>query len=74
MEQSRFHDNQKTNRVFDYLNRAEIPFMLKEKIYHVVKQADEGRSLIYIAGELQQMDVRREIIGPVLEILTACEA
>lgn len=74
MEQSRFHDNQKTGRVFDYLNRAEIPFMLKEKIYHVVKQADEGRSLIYIAGELQQMDVRREIIGPVLEILTACEA
>lgn len=73
MENSKFHDNQKTKRVFDYLNRAEISFELKERIYHVARQADEGRSLVYVVSQLQQMDVRREVIGPVLEILTAFE-
>ena len=73
MEHSRFHKNQRTARVFDYLNRAEIAFGLKERIYHVVRQADEGGSLVYVVGQLQQMDVRREVIGPVIEILTAIE-
>ena len=73
MERGGLHDNQKTARVFDYLNRAEIAFELKERIYRVVRQAEEGTSLVYVMGQLQQMDVRREVIGPVMEILTACE-
>ncbi len=73
MEHSRLHDNQKTARIFDYLNRAQIAFALKERIYHVVKQAQEGRSLAHVAGQLYQMDVRKEVMGPVMEVLTALE-
>ena len=39
----------------------------------MVKQAQEGRSLAHVAGQLYQMDVRKEVMGPVMEVLTALE-
>lgn len=67
------HKNQKTRRVFDFLNRAEMSFDLKTAVYHVAQQAEEGRGLLYATGQLREMELRREVEGPVLEILTACE-
>lgn len=71
--QVKLHDNQKIQRIFQYLNCAEMAFELKEQIYHIVRQAEEGKNMVYILSQLQQMEVRREVIGPVFEILTACE-
>lgn len=71
MEHCKFHDNRMAGRIFDYLNRAEITFGLKDQIYHVVRQLEEGKSLVHVLGRLEQMDVPREVTGPVFEILTA---
>ena len=71
MEHCKFHDNRMAGRIFDYLNRAGITFGLKDQIYHVVRQLEEGKSLVHVLGRLEQMDVPREVTGPVFEILTA---
>lgn len=67
------HQNQKVRRVFDFLNRAEMSFDLKTAIYRVAGQVEEGQSLLYVASQLREMGLRRQVEGPVLEILTACE-
>lgn len=65
------HDNQKLTRVFEYLNKAEIAFEHKERIYHVVKGIARGERIAHVIKRLQMMPWRLEIIGPITEILTA---
>ena len=58
-------------RVFDYLNRAQIEFMLKERIYSVVKKLQAGKSLLAVEAELSTLGIDAAILRPVVEILTA---
>ncbi|MDE7266756.1 MAG: glycoside hydrolase family 31 protein [Lachnospiraceae bacterium] len=67
------HQNQKKNRVFQFLNRAEMSFDLKNSIYDIVQQADHGKNMVYIISQLQRMGLREEILGPVMEVLASCE-
>lgn len=69
----RMHDNQKSVRIFNYLNQAEIAFEDKESIYYRVSRGESGYNPVYVIEELQQLSVRKEILRPVMEILTACE-
>lgn len=65
------HRNQIVERVYSFLDQAEISFPLKDRIYYCVRQIDSGKSAVYVIGQLQGMGLRDEILGPVLEILTA---
>lgn len=67
------HKNGKTERIFAFLNRAQMEFNVKTRIYNVVRQLDEGKSLLFVVAQLQGMELRREILGPVMEVLLSCE-
>ena len=64
-------DNAPVERVFDYLNRAEISFISKERIYAAVKKLHQGQSVLMVEAELQAMDLDPAILRPVHEILLA---
>ena len=67
------HNNQKTERIFAFLNQAEMSFRLKDAIYQVISQADNGANMVYVISQLQGMGLRDAILGPVLEVLAAHE-
>lgn len=71
LKNSQAHDNQKMGRIFDYLNRAEISFDSKEVIYRIAGKLAKGTESAYVMGELQQLSVRSEILGPILEIISS---
>lgn len=71
MGRTELHNNQKITRIFDFLNRAEIEFELKRNIYDVILQMEGRGNLVYIISQLQGMSLRREIIGPIMEILAS---
>lgn len=73
MENICLHKNQRVDRIFAFLNHAEISFLLKDAIYHIIQQIDSGKSMIYVISQLQGMGLRDEILGPILEVLAACE-
>ena len=68
---TRLHNNQKSNRIFQFLNRAEIAFGLKDAIYNIIQPADHGRNMVYVISQLQGMGLREEISGPIMEVLTS---
>ena len=63
------HDNQRMARIFDYLDRAQIAYILKGRIYEIAGQAEQGVPAGRAAEELRRTGT--EIVGPVTEILTA---
>ena len=63
------HDNQRMARIFDYLDRAQIAYILKGRIYEIAGQAEQGMPAGRAAEELRRTGT--EIVGPVTEILTA---
>lgn len=65
--------NQINKRIFDFLNESEIEFDLKNDIFNIVSKIKESKSIIYILGELQSMNIKPEIMGPLNEILLASE-
>ncbi len=65
------HQNQRIDRIFNFLNCAQIAFDTKSNIYHIVQQIDEGVSTVYIISQLIEMGLDKEVLGPILEILTA---
>lgn len=61
-------DNDTEQRIFDCLNRAEIEYVLKERIYGYVK---EGKSPSKLMGILMGMELPQEVLGALCEILLA---
>lgn len=61
-------DNQVVQRCFDFLNQAEISFVLKDQIYSRVKRAGSIPALI---SELNAMELEKDLYGVLVEILTA---
>ncbi len=66
------HDNQRRERIFSYLNQAEIAFDDKETIYKRIGKLEGDENPIDVIGELRELPIRETIIEPVVEILTAC--
>ena len=62
-------DNNVLERCFDFLNQAEIEFILKDRLYSLI-QSD--RPVSVILSELQAMDLDKDLCGVLMEILTAC--
>lgn len=61
-------DNQLEKRCFDFLNQAEIGFMLKDEIYGLVTS---GKKTTVILSELKAKELDTELYGALTEILTA---
>ncbi|MBQ8639376.1 MAG: DUF5110 domain-containing protein [Lachnospiraceae bacterium] len=57
-------------KVFDFLNQAEIAFEQKERVYQTVRSSLSAAARI---AQLQAMDLDRDLIGCVTELLTAWE-
>lgn len=73
MNQAAEGENQIVQRIFDFLNQAEIEFDLKTRIISVVRQLETGKKPVYVLGQLQAMDQPEELMGPLWEIITAFE-
>lgn len=63
------HENHVHQEVFDLLDRVEIEYGVKEAVYRSVCGS---RPLADILTQLYAMDLDRELLGAVLEIMTAC--
>lgn len=61
-------DNQTKERVFDFLNQAEIGFVLKDRLYQLITA---GKKLPVLLSELQSMELDKDLYGALMEILTA---
>lgn len=70
---ARMHDNQKKARIYNYLNQAEIAFEDKENIYNRICKRENDAKPADVIRELQELPIREAVLGPVVEILTACE-
>lgn len=57
-------------RLFEFLNRAQIPFWKKDAIYDCcVRGLEQGNDMAPVLGRLQTMDLPRDLLGAVYEIL-----
>ena len=61
-------DNRTKERVFDFLNQAEIGFVLKDRLYQLITA---GKKLPVLLAELQSMELDKDLYGALMEILTA---
>lgn len=60
--------NNYEKQLFDFLNKAQIPFSTKEQIYLVVQR---GKNTSKVMGQLQAMNLEVELLEAVSEILWA---
>ena len=60
-------------RIFAYLDRTQIAFARKGRIYEAAGKAERGITAEQVMEELRRIDAQEEILGPVAEILTAKE-
>ena len=65
-------DNHQVERIFELLNRAEIEFSLKEKIY-AIAQKKGSRNDAYLLDQLTLLNAPEDVFGAVKEILTALD-
>ena len=61
-------DNRIEKRIFDFLNQAEIGFVLKDRLYQLITA---GKKLPVLLSELQSMELDKDLYGALMEILTA---
>lgn len=61
-------ENAVTERIFDFLNQAELPFDLKEAVYSLVQ---ENTNRLSIISGLEAMEIGNDLRGALCEILTA---
>lgn len=71
-KETQIRENPVNDRIFDFLNQAEIDFIEKEKIYHAVERA-AGR-MEFLFSELQAMKISEDLQGAVLELAGAYTA
>ena len=65
-------DNRISERIFELLNRAEISFAEKERIYSII-QKYENRSGAFLLDQLTLLGLNEDLFGAVKEILTSLE-
>ena len=60
--------NRVEERCFDFLNQAEISFVLKDRIYSLIQKQKDAAILV---AELAAMDLDPDLYGALAEIITA---
>ena len=60
--------NQVEERCFDFLNQAEISFVLKDRIYSLLRKGNDAAILV---AELSAMELDPDLYGALVEIITA---
>ena len=60
--------NQVEERCFDFLNQAEISFVLKDRIYSLLQK---GKDAAILVAELSAMGLDPDLYGALVEIITA---
>ena len=60
--------NQVEERCFDFLNQAEISFVLKDRIYALIQKRKDAAVLV---AELAAMELEPDLYGALVEIITA---
>jgi len=73
LENISISSNQVIDKIFTFLNESEIEFDLKNNIFNTVRKLENGKTIVYVVGELQAMNIKPEILGPLNEILLARE-
>lgn len=68
LEHAEQAENDVTGECFDFLNQAEIQFPLKEVLYQTIKESEDKTVLL---SELQAMELDKELLGVLTEIITA---
>lgn len=58
--------NRVEERIFEFLNQAEIPFSLKDELYRLVQT---GKSVPVVLGQMHTMGISAELCGVLEEIL-----
>ena len=61
-------ENAVTERCFDFLNQAEISFVLKDQLYTLIKS---GKSVPVLLTEMISMNLDKDLYGAISEMLTA---
>ena len=69
---NQFVSYHQVERIFELLNRAEIEFSLKEKIY-AIAQKKGSRNDAYLLDQLTLLNAPEDVFGAVKEILTALD-
>ena len=59
--------NHVVERCFEFLNRAEIEFMLKDELYGLIKA---GKSVPVLLAELHTRKLNADLFGALAEIIT----
>ena len=62
------NDNHVLKRCFDFLNQAEIGFILKDQLFNII--SSENRISVLLS-KLSSMNIDKDIYGALVEILTA---
>ena len=61
-------ENNVIDDIYEFLNRAEISYSLKESLYQrVMKQQNP----VVLLSELQSMDLDKDLQGALVELITA---
>ncbi len=71
LEHGEKRKNEVVDRVYKFLDRAEIEFNLKTKIMNTVRKLEQGTSAIYVMGELSTFQLQDEVLGVITEMITA---
>lgn len=68
LEQLYLADNDVIQKAFEFLNQAEIEFVLKERLYGLLK---ESESVLKTIAQLKSMNLEEGLLGALIELLTA---
>lgn len=61
--------NEPEQRIFDFLNQAQIEFDLKNDIYQIVKQLSAGKSPLFVLSALKTFELESDLEGAIFEFL-----
>ena len=61
-------ENNVIDDIYEFLNRAEISYSLKESLYQLVMKQQNP---VVLLSELQSMDLDKDLQGALVELITA---
>ena len=71
VEHGKKRENEVVDRIYKFLDHAEIEFDLKTKIMTTVRKLAQGTKAIYVMGELSTFHLQEELLGVITEMITA---
>lgn len=71
IEHGEKRENEVVDRIYKFLDHAEIEFDLKTKIINTVRKLSQGTKGIYVMGELSTFHLQKELMGVITEMIIA---